>query len=107
MHLRVTPLECQELNIGLLSFINKAVSPILTRITAKDLDTFTMDDPSHGSKVAHIMWHSEARLGPVGQSANTFGAHLHFETRVDDFSLNANARCPYDNGLMQRPLVFK
>ena len=47
---------CQTLYADLSRF-STVVEPLLTKVTAKEMDTFTMHDPTHVRKVAHLMWH--------------------------------------------------
>jgi len=47
---------CNALNVNVTLLIEKVLIPILDRINAKEMDTFTMHDRAHGLKVAHLMW---------------------------------------------------
>lgn len=47
---------CQILYSDLSRF-STVVEPLLTKVTAKEMDAFTMHDPTHVRKVAHVMWH--------------------------------------------------
>ncbi|UCE47115.1 MAG: ATP-binding protein, partial [Phycisphaerales bacterium] len=48
--------DCQILQANLVSFVNKMLGPLLSRINAREMDSFTMHDPTHSLKVAHLMW---------------------------------------------------
>jgi hypothetical protein len=45
---------CGKLYAGLMGFAD-VISPLLDRITARDMETFTMHDRKHALKVAHLM----------------------------------------------------
>ena len=47
---------CQKL-LSDLTGLTRTVAPLLDRVTAKEMDTFTMHDRGHAMKVAHLMWH--------------------------------------------------
>src|SRR5580704_5088227 len=47
---------CEALSASTAAFIEKVLAPILGRIGAREMDTFTMHDRTHGLKVAHLMW---------------------------------------------------
>lgn len=49
--------DCQLLHTNLVSFTNKMLVPLLTRINAREMESFTMHDRTHSLKVAHLMWH--------------------------------------------------
>lgn len=49
--------ECARLYTGLAGLIDRALAWLLDRITAREMETFTMHDRRHGNKVAHLMWH--------------------------------------------------
>lgn len=57
-----TPLDrtvadaCRRLH-SMLSMFDRTVAPLLDRVTAKEMDTFTLHDHKHALKVAHLMWH--------------------------------------------------
>jgi len=46
---------CRELHTR-LACLEGTVGPLLDRVTAKEMDTFTAHDRRHALKVAHIMW---------------------------------------------------
>jgi hypothetical protein len=55
---------------------------ILDRVTAREMETFTMHDRVHGRKVAHLMWHilkpeRRERLTPPEIGILIVAAHLH------------------------------
>ncbi|MGB2824659.1 MAG: hypothetical protein WBF17_27035 [Phycisphaerae bacterium] len=47
---------CHNLHSDILR-LSDAVSPLLNRVNAKEMDAFTMHDSRHARKVAHLMWH--------------------------------------------------
>lgn len=47
---------CMELH-AMLASLERTVAPLLDKVTAKEMDTFTSHDRRHALKVAHIMWH--------------------------------------------------
>ena len=49
--------ESAKLYTGLVTLVDKALARLLDRITAREMETFTMHDRMHGNKVAHLMWH--------------------------------------------------
>ncbi|HST57323.1 MAG TPA: ATP-binding protein, partial [Longimicrobium sp.] len=49
--------ESGKLYTGLVTLVDKALARLLDRITAREMETFTMHDRMHGNKVAHLMWH--------------------------------------------------
>lgn len=65
-----------------LSRVSVAVDPLLTKVTAKEMDTFTMHDPVHVRKVAHLMWHildekTRERLTPPEIALLVCSAYIH------------------------------
>src|SRR3712207_6835796 len=48
---------CRTLHTGLVQLVEKLLAPLLDRITAREMDTFTMHDRFRGLKVAHLMWY--------------------------------------------------
>lgn len=52
-----TKAECQTLYSNIVSLVTKMLVPLLDRINAREMETFTMHDSSHSLKVAHLMWH--------------------------------------------------
>jgi hypothetical protein len=74
--------ECQRLHSALTSAVKKIFGPILDRISAREMRTFTMHDSVHGLKVSHLMWHiiDEKRrsvLTPPEIAMLVVSAHLH------------------------------
>ena len=47
---------CEKLHAG-LSSLEQTVGPLLDKVTAKEMQSFTAHDRKHALKVAHIMWH--------------------------------------------------
>lgn len=73
---------CRTLHTNLVELVTKVLAPLLDRITAHEMETFTMHDRSHGLKVAHLMWHilEPARrkyLTPPEIGMLVAAAHLH------------------------------
>jgi hypothetical protein len=73
---------CRELHTQIVKIVDRVFASILDRVTARELDTFTMHDRSHGLKVAHLMWHilsAEARavLTPPEIGLMVLSAYLH------------------------------
>ncbi len=52
-----TKAECQTLYTNIVSFVTKMLVPLLDRIKAREMETFTMHDSNHSLKVAHLIWH--------------------------------------------------
>jgi hypothetical protein len=48
---------CQVLHAGLVLFAENMLTPLLARINAREMETFTMHDADHALKVAHLIWH--------------------------------------------------
>lgn len=74
--------ECRRLHSALTSTVKKIFGPILDRISAREMRTFTMHDSVHGLKVSHLMWHiiDEKRrsvLTPPEIAMLVVSAHLH------------------------------
>jgi len=74
--------ECRTLHTNTLNLVDKVLAPILDRTTARELETFTMHDHTHGLKVAHLMWHilkpsRRGRLTPPEIGLLVIAAHLH------------------------------
>lgn len=72
---------CQKL-LSDLTGLTKTVAPLLDRVTAKEMDTFTMHDRQHAIKVAHLMWHildkqRRARLTPPEIALLVAAAFIH------------------------------
>jgi hypothetical protein len=73
---------CRHLHTQIVRIIDQVFASILDRVTARELDTFTMHDRKHGLKVAHLMWHilSEERralITPPEIGVMVLSAHLH------------------------------
>lgn len=73
---------CKLLHANVVAIVEKAIAPILDRVTAKEMDTFTMHDRSHGLKVSHLMWHilepsRRQRLTPPEIALLVLSAHFH------------------------------
>src|SRR6266536_1022338 len=47
----------RELYANLTALIEKCIHPLMDRVTAREMQGFTMRDRGHGLKVAHLMWH--------------------------------------------------
>ncbi|MGH2376831.1 MAG: HD domain-containing protein, partial [bacterium] len=77
-----TKQECSLLHSHLVQLVDDVFAPILTRTTSRELETFTMHDPKHGLKVAHLMWHilepgRRQHLTPPEIAMLVVAAHLH------------------------------
>lgn len=48
---------CHELHANIIAFVERCLQPVLDRVTAREMQGFTMHDRGHGLKVAHLMWH--------------------------------------------------
>ena len=73
---------CQSLYSNTVSFVNKMLIPLLSKINAREMETFTMHDSNHALKVAHLMFHiihSDRRdaLTPPEISLLVISAFLH------------------------------
>ncbi len=73
---------CQALRTNLVELVNKVIAPLLDRITAREMDMFTMHDRTHGLKVAHLMWHilvpdRQKHLTPPEIGLMVAAAHIH------------------------------
>src|SRR5712664_3616420 len=74
--------SCRALHSNIVQCVNKVLARILDRVTAREMDTFTMHDHTHGLKVAHLMWHILApsrreRLTPAEIALLVLAAHFH------------------------------
>jgi len=47
---------CQSLYTNIVSFVNSMLKPLIGKINAREMETFTMHDSNHALKVAHLMW---------------------------------------------------
>ncbi|MEH2480236.1 hypothetical protein V1282_003593 [Nitrobacteraceae bacterium AZCC 2146] len=73
---------CQQLNANLTNLVEKCLHPLMDRVTAREMQGFTMHDRYHGLKVAHLMWHAllparRVTLSPVEIALLVTSAHLH------------------------------
>jgi hypothetical protein len=73
---------CGTLHTNLKNLVNGIFAFLLDRVTAREMETFTMHDRVHGRKVAHLMWHiltPEKRKGltPPEIGMLIVAAHLH------------------------------
>jgi hypothetical protein len=73
---------CQQLYANLCSLIEQCLHPLMDRVTAREMQGFTMHDRSHGIKVAHLMWHillpsRRDTLSPGEIALLVTSAHLH------------------------------
>src|SRR2546421_10572459 len=48
---------CRVLHTNLVQLVNGIFAYLLDRVTAREMETFTMHDRVHGRKVSHLMWH--------------------------------------------------
>lgn len=74
--------DCRRLHAALVDVVNRMLGPLLDRVNAREMKTFTMHDSLHGLKVAHLMWHilseeRRARLTPPEIAILVLAAHLH------------------------------
>jgi hypothetical protein len=73
---------CRTLHTNLTNLVNGLLAYILDRVTAREMEMFTMHDRVHGRKVAHLMWHilkpeRRERLTPPEIGILLVSAHLH------------------------------
>jgi hypothetical protein len=73
---------CRQLHTQIVKIVEGVFASILDRVTARELDTFTMHDRNHGLKVAHLMWHilspdRRATLTPPEIGMMVLAAYLH------------------------------
>jgi hypothetical protein len=87
-HRDKTPLSDNErkasrvLHTRIVLIVEQVFAFVMDRVTARELDTFTMHDRVHGRKVAHLMWHiltpeRRASLTPPEIGMLVLAAHLH------------------------------
>lgn len=74
--------ECQILYNNLVQVVDKVFAVLLDRVTAREMETFTMHDRVHGRKVAHLMGHilepeRKQYLTPAEIALLVCSAHLH------------------------------
>jgi hypothetical protein len=60
---------CRTLHNNIFQLGSSVLGHILDRVTAREMDTFTMHDHTHGLKVAHLMWHIPR--GPSARASYT------------------------------------
>ena len=73
---------CRTLHTNLINLVKVLLAFILDRVTAREMEAFTMHDHVHGLKVAHLMWHilkpaRQAQLTPPEIGILVVAAHLH------------------------------
>lgn len=73
---------CDMLYASLSSFVTNCLHPLMDRITAREMQSFTMHDRNHGLKVAHLMWHisreeRQESLTPAEIALLITSAHIH------------------------------
>ena len=49
--------EVAKLFTNITSFVKDMLTPLLGKINARQMETFTMHDPNHALKVAQLMWY--------------------------------------------------
>lgn len=74
--------SCKKLHANLNSLITDGLAPLMDRVGAREMSSFTMHDRQHGLKVAHLMWailKPEWRLllSPAEIAILVISAHLH------------------------------
>lgn len=73
---------CLALYDGLTQLVSRVFAPLMDRVTAREMETYTMHDHKHGLKVSHLMWYilapdARARLTPPEIGLMICAAHLH------------------------------
>lgn len=73
---------CRELHTNIRAAVDKVLAPMLDKVNAPPMETFTLHDRKHGLKVAHVMWHiltpeRRERLTPPEIGLMVLAAHLH------------------------------
>ena len=73
---------CRRLYAQLIEVTTSIFAFLLDRVTAHEMEVFTLHDRVHGRKVAHLMWHIMApdrreRLTPPEIAMLILAAHLH------------------------------
>ena len=48
--------ECRRLHSAIAAAVSKIFGPMLDRVGAREMRTFTAHDSTHGLKVSHLMW---------------------------------------------------
>lgn len=74
--------ECRRLHAALVDVVDRLFAPMLDRVNAREMKTFTMHDSKHGLKVAHLMWsilvdERRSKLTPPEIAMLVISAHLH------------------------------
>lgn len=74
--------ECRRLHAALVEVVDRLLGPLLDRVNAREMKTFTMHDSKHGLKVSHLMWailseERRSRLTPPEIAILVLSAHLH------------------------------
>jgi len=97
---------CLDLYANMSQLVNKIVGHLLDRVSAREMDTFTMHDHRHGLKVAHLMWHiiepnRRERLTPPEIGLLVIAAHLH-DLGMALSTDERNARLREDSDLWDR-----
>jgi hypothetical protein len=78
----------------------------MDRVTAREMQGFTMHDRSHGMKVAHLMWHllrpdRRSRLAPAEIALLVISAHFH-DLGMGLSEQERNARLPPESDIWDR-----
>lgn len=73
---------CRQLHADLVRLARHCFAPILDRVTAREMESFTAHDRRHAIKVSHLMWHltrpgRRDRLTPAEIALLVLSAHLH------------------------------
>lgn len=79
---KATQQACRTLHTELDRLVTLVFNPILERTTTREMELFTMHDPRHARKVAHLMWHilerdRRRRLTPPEIGLLVGAAYLH------------------------------
>lgn len=74
--------ECNRLYGAIVAVIDSVLAPLLNRVNAQDMRTFTMHDAFHGLKVASLIWEildegSRKKLSPVDIALLVLSAYIH------------------------------
>jgi molecular chaperone HtpG len=74
--------ECTTLYSNILSLVHHVLTPLLDRVHAREMETFTLHDRRHALKVAHLMWHilepgRQTHLTPPEIAMLVLVAYLH------------------------------
>lgn len=73
---------CEELYANLIQLVTKVFTPLINRVNAQEMQTFTMHDSQHAIKVAYLMWHilseeRKKRLTPPEIALTIICSYLH------------------------------